>query len=294
MNETVANRVQVDQVSNQTSIQSSHQQVNNAEESHGINFEEVLPRVKLISLLNPHADAESYILPYDMEDCNEVSTNKNNPKSVSVSSLHYVTGCIHDEFGILILGTDSGHIRFFCLTTHHIILDITSHPDGITSLVLVNNSNFLLSSDKDGNICYWRMPKKYFHGNANINMRCWYRLFDDDNYATTKSNGNYSFDFDYITYLNNQRNTQTILCCDAYYSYVASGDTTGHIKIWKIVDPHYSIYQNRHNMDRDTFEQDHKAAQAARPAYSEDNDLESQKTASHASLLGQPPSDHTL
>ena len=128
----------------------------------------------------------------------------------------YTQGIIHDRFGILIVGTELGLIRFICLTNDKIILDVDSLKDGVTSMILKqheypNKHSLLLTTDKLGNICCWQLPKLY-PSRAKFTCKCLYRIQNCDDFQAPI----------------------TTFCVNTFGKYVVTGDGKGLMKIWCI------------------------------------------------------------
>ena len=140
----------------------------------------------------------------------EFSLNNNNNDNNQQFN-EYTVGIINNKFGILIVGTESGLLRFICLTNDKIILDVDTLKDGLTSIILKNKENLIFITDKSGNISCFKLPNHYPSRNKFI-VTCLYTIKNCDNFNVPI----------------------TTFCVNTIGKYVISGDAKGMMKIWCI------------------------------------------------------------
>jgi len=137
---------------------------------------------------------------------------------------------IHHGFGLLIIGTENGLLRFVCLASGKSILHVNSHSigdadtadntlheehDAITCMRLQQEGQqqLLFTTDKCGNIRCWRLPEQYPAKQAFF-CQCMYRIRNnvDDLTGTPVAT----------------------FCVRKFADFLVTGDSNGFIKLWNV------------------------------------------------------------
>jgi len=124
---------------------------------------------------------------------------------------HCTIARVHSGFGILIIASDTGLLRFFCLTNDKIILEQDSLEDEVTSLLLKEEECRMFTSDKSGNICCWELPTQY-PARKLFFAHCLWRVEN----------------------LDAQNQPLSTFCVQTFGDFVVTGDAKGFVKVWKV------------------------------------------------------------
>jgi len=120
-------------------------------------------------------------------------------------------GRVHRAYGVLILGTDTGLLRFCCLTNDKLVLEQNTLKDEVTSLVVKEEESRMFTADKTGNICCWSLPRHYQYSKM-FSVHVLYRIQNVD-----------------VTH-----QPVSTFCIQTIADCVITGDAKGMVKVWQI------------------------------------------------------------
>lgn len=134
---------------------------------------------------------------------------------------------VHKKYGILIVASDSGLMRFVCLTNDKVILEVHSLEDEVTAMVLEEEKCHLFTADKSGNICCWEMPQQYPARRLFFCTALWR-----------------------VQNMDSQNQPLSTFCMQTLGDFVITGDAKGQVKVWQMkkvkeVQGHQGIMQQR-------------------------------------------------
>ena len=119
---------------------------------------------------------------------------------------------VHAKHGILVVATDTGLLRFFCLTNDKVILSSNALEDEVMALLLKEEECQMYTADKSGNICCWELPEQY-PARKMFFATCLWRVQNMDA----------------------QNQPLSTFCMQTIGNFVITGDAKGLIKVWEVI-----------------------------------------------------------